>query len=658
MTASTVPSLRRRLDRTVIVSVVLALAAVLGVVLIGLGQQRRVAEATAAVLEEQRIADDIVQGVMRQLVIVAASSGRRTAAQQASFDEMGRRVYEGLREYLFRSLSPDERQLIEAVKAEHALMETAANLAPSLARRDSAYARAMAEEAAQHALRLVSSLDSFVRLREAELADLVAQQTRALWRFGAGALVALLLVAGTILAVLARLVRQHVRDPLATLEDAARRLGDGDLSARVPAGADQEFLAVGERFNQMASALATARHDLETRNAELTDALAQVHAAQDELLSAERLGAIGRMTAGLAHELNNPLASVLGYAELLASRLDELPASQADPLREEFVEPIVREARRSRLLVRSLLQFARQGENELGPVGLRDALRIVQELRGFAFTRAGLVLEVRDVPDVTVVAERQNLQGVFLNIINNALDVLAPRGAGRLVITGRTDGDAVELQFLDDGPGVADPARVFEAFYTTKGVGEGTGLGLALAQRFMESFGGSISARNRPEGGACFTLRLKRSHDAPPPSRPLDTPQRATTMPLRASTRRETVLILEDEPHLQRLQEKLLARLAVDVVQCSTVAAARTVVASQSISVVVSDVKLPGESGLEFYHWVRREYPELAERFLFVTGDVGAPELVELAAERPEAFLHKPFESREYLMRVGRLLPG
>jgi C4-dicarboxylate-specific signal transduction histidine kinase len=658
MTASTVPSLRRRLDRTVMASVGLALAAVLGVVLIGLGQQRRVATATANVLEEQRIADGIVQGVMRQLVVVAATSGRRTADQQATFDETGRRVYEGLREYLFRSLTPDERQLIEAVKAEHALMETAANLAPSLARRDSAYARAMTEEAAQHALRLVSSLDAFVRLREAELDDLVAQQTGALWRFGAGTVIALLVVAGTILAVLARVVRQHVRDPLAVLEDAAQRLAAGDLSARVPSGTDQEFQAVGERFNHMATSLAAARNELETRNTELTAALDQVHAAQDELLSAERLGAIGRMTAGLAHELNNPLASVLGYAELLASRLDELPASQADPLREEFVEPIVREARRSRLLVRSLLQFARRGEDELGPVALRDALRVVHELRGFAFAQAGLVLEVREVPDVAVVAERQNLQGVFLNIINNALDVLAPRGTGRLIVSGRVDGDLVELQFIDDGPGVADPSRVFEAFYTTKGVGEGTGLGLALAQRFMESFGGSISASNRPGGGACFTLRLRRSPDAPPPSRPLDTPQRATTMPLRASTRRETVLVLEDEPHLQRLQEKLLARLAVDVVQCSTVSAARSIVASQSIDVIVSDVNLPGESGLNFYEWIRREYPELTERFLFVTGDVGAPELLELAAERPEAFLHKPFESREYLLRVGRLLSG
>jgi C4-dicarboxylate-specific signal transduction histidine kinase len=654
--ARRVPSLRGRLDRAAIATVVLALSAVLGIVLSGVAQHRRLASATALVIEEQRIADEIVQGVMRQLVIVSAPPAERTAAQQASFDETGRRVYEGLRRYLFRELTPDERLLIEEVKAEHAQMETSANLAPAFAANDPAFARRVSEQSVQHALRLVSSLDAFVRVREAELEELVRRQTDALWRFGIGSVVALLVLAGALLVIESRFVERHVRSPLAALEAAAARLAAGDLEARVPTTGDAEFTAVGERFNQMAASLAAARAELEARHAELSRALDQVQTAQAELVTAEKLGAIGRMTAGLAHELNNPLASVLGFAELLASRLDDLPEPQAAALRDEFVQPMVREARRSRLLVRSLLQFARQGESELGPVAVGDALRIVLELRGFAFAQAGLTLHVHDVPEVAVVAERQNLQGVFLNIVNNALDVLAPRGRGRLAISGRTEGETVVLHFDDDGPGLADPSRIFEAFYTTKGVGEGTGLGLALTQRFMESFGGSVTAENRPEGGARFSLRFRRTREQPPPGRPLDTPQRAGALPLRASGSRETVLVVEDEPHLQRLHEKLLVRLNVEVLVCGTVAAAREAVASQRVHVIISDVKMPGESGLTFYEWIQREYPALADRFLFVTGDVGAPELVGIAAARPDAFLHKPFEGREYLARVGRLL--
>lgn len=662
--ATATRSLRGRIAVRAAVAAVLALVFVVAMLLVSARQQRRLANAAAAVLLEQQIADDIVRGVMRQLVVVSVPPAQRAPDMQLEYESASAEVYERLRRYLFRELTPSERLMIEQVKQEHLEMEVAAGNALALASQDADEVRRTTSEAVGHAFALVAALEDFVRLREMELADLLQEQSRAMQRLALGGVIAVLMLVAVQIVLEARFVKRHVATPLGSLRDASVRIGAGDLSARVPSGYDAELAEVAHSFNQMSTTLAAARAELVGRNTELSEALEQVRNAQHELVEAETLGAIGRMTAGLAHELNNPLASVLGYSELLASRLSELPGAQGAALRTEFVDPIVREARRSRLLVRSLLQFARRADSALGPVSLREALRVVVELRGFAFEQAGLAFTAVDVPDVSIVAERQHVQGVFLNLVNNALDALLKQGTGSLRVHGRIDGETVELCFDDDGPGLSAPERVFEAFYTTKGVGEGTGLGLALAERFMQSFGGSISASNRASGGARFTLRFVRSHEHPEAARPLYTPEHGTPLPLRrtgavddSGTRsRAVVLVVEDEIHLQRLHEKLLARLDVDVVICGTVADAQRLVMEREFSVVISDVKMPGESGVVFYNWICREQPALASRFLFVTGDVGAPDLRRLVEEMPEAFLHKPFEGREYLARVGNLL--
>jgi len=657
-------SLHRRIVGRAAVAAALALVFVAAMLLVSQRQQQRLAEATTAALLEQQIADDIVRGVMRQLVVVSVPPAQRAPAMQIEYESASAAVYERLRRYLFRELSSSERLMIEQVKQEHLEMEVAAGNALALATQDPEQVRRTTREAVGHAFALVAALEDFVRLREVVLADLLQNQSRAMQRLALGGVIAVSLLVALQILLEARFVKRHVATPLGSLRDASVRIGAGDLSARVPGGYDAEFAEVAQSFNNMSATLAEARAELVGRNTELSEALAQVREAQQELIEAESLGAIGRMTAGLAHELNNPLASVLGFSELLASRLSELPGADGASLRAEFVDPIVREARRSRLLVRSLLQFARRGESEFGPVSLQEALRVVVELRGFAFEQAGLRLCATDVPNVAITAERQHVQGVFLNLVNNALDALLAQGKGSLHVHGRIDGDMVELCFDDDGPGMANPARVFEAFYTTKGVGEGTGLGLALAERFMESFGGSISASNRASGGARFTLRFIRSVEGLEVARPLYTPEHGTPLPLLRSTQdggtlprsRDVILVVEDEIHLQRLHEKLLARLDVEVVVCGSVGEAQRLLAERAFSVVISDVKMPGESGVVLYDWICRQQPALASRFLFVTGDVGAPDLRQLVDDMPEAFLHKPFEGREYLARVGRLL--
>jgi len=612
--------------------------------------RHRVTEATATILEEQQIADRIVSGVMRQLVTVNSTTDQGFESQRSEFEAAGSVVYEGLREYLNRDLSVEERLQIEAIKEEHQLLEVAAlRAAERQALGDSTGRLELRREAMGHALELMDAMNGFLQLRERDLAEIAVRQDRsfkALWLAGSLTLLALAAVIG---AFLMRFLRRRVVAPLTTLAETATRFGEGDTTARAPTGLDVEFHQLSIAFNRMSERLVAAQGTLATRNYELEEALRNVQEARDELVQSEKLSAVGRMSAGLAHELNNPLAAVVGYAELLASELEEGKPVSAE-LARSHVEPLVREAVRARQLVRSLLVFSRKADDDVSAIRLRDSLEVVSDLRRRSFEQEGLEFRVESMPDVIVMAETQRLQGVILNITNNALQAMRGRPTGRLRIHGHVEGSRMHLMFDDDGPGIREPDRVFEPFYTTKDPGAGTGLGLSLAKRFVESFDGEIRAANRPEGGARFTVILK---IAEPADSTQAIPGQAATGQSRASG---LVLVVDDEPELRRLACRALTRSGVEVIEAESVSAARDLLMQHKVDAVVSDVRMPGGSGADLYRWVEANQPELADRFLFVTGDVDSGELGDVAARRPDAMLHKPFSLSELTGRVTALL--
>src|SRR5690606_37931215 len=192
-------------------------------------------------------------------------------------------------------------------------------------------------------------------------------------------------------------------------------------------------------FNRMSERLVAAQGTLATRNYELEEALRNVQEARDELVQSEKLSAVGRMSAGLAHELNNPLAAVVGYAELLASELEEGKPVSAEVAR-RHVEPLVREAVRARQLVPSLVGVPRQPDDQVSAVRLRAWLGVVSALRGRSFGDGGLDVRVEPMPDLDVMAEAQRLQGVNLNLTNNAPEAMRGRPTGRLRIHGHVEG--------------------------------------------------------------------------------------------------------------------------------------------------------------------------------------------------------------------------
>lgn len=319
----------------------------------------------------------------------------------------------------------------------------------------------------------------------------------------------LVVVAAAFLATLlgGLLLARSVARPLDRILDAASRLSGRDGLPLLGDGGGLALSRVAVAFERVASALDEEQRRLAAKVEELTragQALAQAHASLD---SSERLATLGRLAAGLAHEIGNPLGAISGYAEIARTRL---PAG-ADPDLAAAVARIAEAAARIDRTIRDLLDFARPAPAHLAPLALgavlETAVRLARVQARFRHVEVELRLPSSLPP---VLADAHQLGQVLLNLLLNAGDAM--RGEGRVVLSAAScSGEwAVELSVADAGPGIAPEhlPRLFEPFFTTKEPGEGTGLGLAISHRIVESLGGALSAGNGATGGAVFTLRL------------------------------------------------------------------------------------------------------------------------------------------------------
>ena len=225
---------------------------------------------------------------------------------------------------------------------------------------------------------------------------------------------------------------------------------------------------------------------------------------QSKLMHAEKMAAVGQLVSGVAHEVNNPLTAILGFADLLMDN-QELPDSARKDLR-----VILQEAQRTKQIVQNLLSFARQMPPQWTPLQLTPILKRTIQLRAYDFHSRGVVV-VENYQDALplVMGDSQQLQQVFLNILNNAYDAVKESPGARIEITISRQGEFVEVAFRDNGHGIVQPDRIFDPFYTTKQVGEGTGLGLSICYGIVKEHSGEIFCANNSDApGATFTVRF------------------------------------------------------------------------------------------------------------------------------------------------------
>ena len=365
---------------------------------------------------------------------------------------------------------------------------------------------------------------------------------------------------------------------------------------------------------------------------------------QDQLIQSEKMSAIGQLIAGIAHDLNNPLASVVGFADYL-TEVPNVPPSLREPL-----TVIQEEAERASNIVKNLLSFARKQEHQRRPTALKpllDATFLLLRNNLMAYRVEGR-LEVEPglpMPDI----DPNQIQQVFVNLINNAAQAVASTGRpGTVVVRARRWLDGVAVDVVDDGPGMSEAlaAQVFEPFFTTKPEGEGTGLGLSISQGIVREHGGRIMLSSEEDQGSVFTVQL------PLATRP------ATPVPdvdPRAPTKRLRVLVVDDEPHILHYMRATLEAWGHIPVVASDGSEALAVSEHETFDLVISDLRMPRLSGREFYERLARRQPEMAARIVFSTGDTVRGDTLAFLESLDRPYLHKPFSLAELRSLLGEV---
>ena len=364
---------------------------------------------------------------------------------------------------------------------------------------------------------------------------------------------------------------------------------------------------------------------------------------QEQLLQSEKMSAVGQLISGVAHELNNPLTAILGYAQLLEGA--DLDHRSAD-----YVRKLFKQAQRTHRVVQNLLSFARQRKPQKQEVDLRKVLEEALTLREYDLKVNNVSLE-RDIPEnlPSVVGDPHQLEQVFLNIVNNALDaIVEASGSGVLKVRVFQKDAYVCVEFDDSGPGIKDPSRIFDPFYTTKSIGKGTGLGLSICYGIVKEHGGEIVARNREEGGATIEVRLLAS----------EKPALPETV---ASTRRESVLagrvlLVEDEEAVLEFERDVLVGAGAEVTTSMSVEDTQDRLRNGAFDAIVMNGRMPGGcSAQEMYEWIATNCPGLEKGLLLTFSTVTDQQTRSFLQEHGVPSLAKPFEVADLISQVRGL---
>nr|WP_246265761.1 ATP-binding protein [Aromatoleum diolicum] len=354
---------------------------------------------------------------------------------------------------------------------------------------------------------------------------------------------------------------------------------------------------------------------------------------RETLHQREKLAALGSLLAGVAHELNNPLSVVVARAVMLEEQGDSTTQAAAAKIRTA--------AERCARIVRTFLAMARQQRPERGPVAINEVVSAALDITGYAVRTSGIDVAL-DLADnlPAVFADTDQLHQVFLNLIINAQQALQDQpGPRRIRLTSRYDttSDMIRITVADNGPGIpADlRARVFEPYFTTKPVGIGTGVGLAVSLGIVEAHGGTLTVDCPVEGGAEFSITL--------PVGSAETAGAARPPPVQATPGQRAILVVDDEPDIRETLAEILTDARHRVVTVSSGREALARIAAEHYDVILTDVRMPDLDGRALYREVERRWPEQAKRVAFVTGDTLTDALREFAAACGCPVIEKPF---------------
>ncbi|HUQ98389.1 MAG TPA: PAS domain S-box protein [Gemmatimonadaceae bacterium] len=383
---------------------------------------------------------------------------------------------------------------------------------------------------------------------------------------------------------------------------------------------------------------------------------------QSQLMVSDRMASVGTLAAGVAHEINNPLAAVMANLDYIADIVGQLGATNRNEMspamretwaRDEIKAPLddAREAaERVRFIVRDLKMFSRSPTEEVkGSVNVKSvmesSLRMAwNEVRH----RARLVKNYGHVPDVD--ANEARLGQVFLNLIVNAAQAI-PEGnaeSNEITVTTRLEGNRVIIEVADTGPGIAPEIinRVFDAFFTTKGVGVGTGLGLAICHRIVTDIGGELTVRSQPGAGTVFRVSLPEA---------VTEAVTVAPAPVAAGSRRGRILIVDDEEMIIRILKKILKEHDV-VATVDAREALELCARGERFDLILCDLMMPVMTGMDLHSEISLVSPEQARAMIFVTGGAFTEKTRSFLSDVPKEHIEKPFDAANLRAIVQRYL--
>jgi two-component system, NtrC family, sensor kinase len=432
--------------------------------------------------------------------------------------------------------------------------------------------------------------------------------------------------------------------PLRELRDSAEAVGRGDFTRRVPVRSRDECGELAKVFNQMTG-------NLEQSRSELEQTVQTLKSTQGQLIQSEKLSAVGEFVAGVAHELNNPLAAVVGFSEMLKD-------NDVDTKNRRYLDMIYKSAQRCQKIVQALLSFARRHQPERKPMSVNAMVEAVLEMLNYQLRTSNIEVVTQLSPSLPVVlADGHQIQQVLLNVINNARQAMeSHQTGGRIKISTEQSGERVRIIIHDNGPGISEEnlLRIFDPFFTTKKVGQGTGLGLSLCYGIIKEHGGNITPSSRPGDGAKFTIELPVFHLAG------ETVEALAAVEPKPRTANEgagkRILVVDDEEPILQMVRESLSDDGYHVDTASDGEKALRQLRENHYDVTLCDWKMPGLNGRQVYERLRADNPALCRRVVFFSGDVVNGHMREFLEQEKRPCLAKPFSFSEVRAAIEDVL--
>lgn len=447
------------------------------------------------------------------------------------------------------------------------------------------------------------------------------------------------ILAGTAIAWF--LIRNVTR-PLRQLRDSAEAVGRGDFSHRVSVTSQDECGELANVFNRMTGNLQASRQKLE-------ETVTRLENTQAQLVQSEKLSAIGEFVAGVTHELNNPLTSLLGFSELLQG-------TNVDERQRRYSDRIANSARRCQKIVQSLLSFARQHAPERKVTNLNELVESVIEIMAYEMRTSNIDVEKQLDPALPkVLVDPHQVQQVFLNIVNNARQAMeGHQHSGTLCVRTESLLGRVRVTLQDNGPGISEQnlKKIFDPFFTTKEAGKGTGLGLSLSYGIIQEHGGTIRAESKVGAGAMFIIELP-MHSGK--SEVSTQPESSVCKAVSSGGEGKRVLVIDDEEGILDFLSEVLSSDGFKVDTAGDGEAALRCLREKHYDLALCDWKMPGLNGQHLFERVQHEDPGTAGRFVFMTGDVINQQAEAFLKQHRKVCLAKPFSIDDFRSAMAGL---